>query len=138
MRDRWFKCKLKPPKKQPLHPTFIWIAPQNHTNFKDNTERRLFSRALDTAVEYHDSTFSLRLRKVWDIKDPTLFKSRDNKYTSAGYTAYWNAVDKAVKFADTLLMKKELSKFDKKQNNSKDQQQHSGHQHHDKYQWRQN
>ena len=48
---KWLMCQFdrliktqkeylpKKSKKQPLQPMFIWIAPPNHKNFKDNTER---------------------------------------------------------------------------------------------------
>ena len=42
--------------------------------------------------------------------DKALFNASDNKFTTKGFTAYWEAVDKVVKFADTLLLKKEAHK----------------------------
>ena len=62
-------------------------------------------------AKYHDNTYSLELKKIWDPNDPTLFCKIDRKYTAQGYTAYWEAVDKAVKYAETLLFKKEAKKM---------------------------
>ena len=43
-----------------------------------------------------------------------LFSADSKKFTSTGYKTYWNAVDKSVKFADTLLAKKEYMNQQKK------------------------
>ena len=47
--------------------------------------------------------------------DSHLFNAEDKKFTDIGYKSYWNAVDKTVKFAHTLLLKKEALASQKKQ-----------------------
>ena len=54
----------KKAKKNPIEPMFIWIIPPTNCNFKDNPERRLFGRALEKAVAFHEHTFALELKKA--------------------------------------------------------------------------
>ena len=80
----------------------------------------------------HANTFSVQLKKIWDPKDKSLYNRDEKSYTAAGYTAYWNAVDKAVKFTDTILLKKEeikKQKDEKKIHNSNKR-------HFDKFHWK--
>ena len=49
---------------------------------------------MSNIAQFHDNTYSLELKKVWDYSDPTLYSSEDKRYTSAGYKIYWEAVDK--------------------------------------------
>ena len=70
---------------------------------------------------FHESTF-LKLIKVWDYDDSSLYNKEEKKLTSKGYISYWEAVDKAVKFADTILLKKDMLK--KKKNQIQDQARH--------------
>ena len=93
-------------KKNPLEPRFLWIIPPQHINFPDNEARENFASSLENAVMYHTSSHALELKKIWDPEDPTLFIKTDKKYSAQGLTSYWNAVDKAVKYVDTLLLKK--------------------------------
>ena len=99
----------------------IWIKPPENTNFANNKLRRRFSAALDKCVTYHDHTYALELKKGLDKDDSSLYNKSDRRFTSAGYKSYWGAIDKTIKFADTLLLKKEESKTKKeaRKDNSK-------------------
>ena len=58
--------------------------------------------------------YALQLKKTWMEDDSHLFNAEDKKFTDIGYKSYWNAVDKTVKFAHTLLLKKEALASQKK------------------------
>ena len=76
--------------------------------------RSKFNRALNTAASFHDNTHVLELKKGWDMRDSSLFLKEESRYTSTGLTTYWEAVDKTVKYTDTILFKK-LEKREKQQ-----------------------
>ena len=65
-------------------------------------------------MKYHINTYSLELKKVWDESDSSLYASKDKKLTANDYLTYWEAVDRSIKYANTLLMKKEEQKQQKK------------------------
>ena len=90
-------------------PYFIWIQPLVHRNFKNNQLREKFAVCLEKTATYHENTFALPLKKVWDENDSALFSATDNKFTANSYISYWEAVDQTVRYADTLLLKKESS-----------------------------
>ena len=98
------------PLKARSYPTMIWIAPPSHRNFCNNELRKNFTRALEKCASYHNKTFALHLKKSWEENDSALFNADDNRLTVAGYKSYWSGVDKALKFANTLLLKKEERK----------------------------
>ena len=112
--------------KRAEYPTFVWIEPPQHTSFRDsqNTAREEFTAALRSEVSYHTNTFVLQLKKVWDYDDTSLYNRDDKKYTSKGLIDYWLSVDKAVKYCDTILMKKEAKRKFKKENTNTSK--HSG------------
>ena len=91
-------------------PRIIWIIPPSHTNMRNNTQREAFGEALQNTTEKYDRHYAVALKKIWDENDPTLFSASDLKYSSEGFKLYWNAVDKAIKYVDTLLIKKEVNK----------------------------
>ena len=98
--------------RKPHQPVFLWIEPPTHASFRstDNFHRLEFSKAMQKAVSFHADMYSLQLKKVWDPNDPTLYNSEDKKPTAQGYITYWASVDEAIKFTNTLLLKKEDDK----------------------------
>ena len=97
-------------KKNPDHPMVIWIEPPCHDSFRDNKFRKEFGLVLANNVQYHENHFSVKLIKAWNEDDSTLFDPQDRKFTAQGYITYWEAIDKAVKYVDTILVKKEAQK----------------------------
>ena len=95
--------------KKTNEPVFIWIWTPIHRKFVNNHQREKFWICLEKCAAYHDNTYSLKLKKVWDKNDVSLFNNDDKKFTAAGFKAYWIAIDTMVKYADTLLLKKELA-----------------------------
>ena len=104
------KERLPVKAKRPNEPTIIWISPPTHKNFKDNELREQFQNVLEQCCSHHNNTYTVKLIKDWSDDDELLFNRTDKKFTAAGYKTYWNAVDKAVKYVDTLLLKKEARK----------------------------
>ena len=51
----------------------------------------------------HANVYTLALKKVWDEKDKNLFMSR---FTAEGYKYYWEAVDKTIRYFDSVILKK--------------------------------
>ena len=100
------KDRLPNKAKKAAYPHFIWIEPPLNDNFNNNESRRKFNRALNTVTALHQNTSVLQLKKVWSEHDLQLYLQKEDRYTSSGLHSYWEAVDKAIKYADTLLMKK--------------------------------
>ena len=86
---------------------WIWIQPPMHANFPNNYWWSQFSRALEKCAVYFDRTYALQLKKVWEEDNKFLYSKDDQKFTVEGYKTYWCAVDKAIRFANTLMLKKE-------------------------------
>ena len=105
----------KKAKKAIDHPVFVWIQPLTHQDFTNNGLRRVFSDSLASCVTDHKNTFAVPLKKIWDHEDPSLYNKIDNKLTVQGYLSYWNAVNKTVKYVDTLLLKKATMKAKNKE-----------------------
>ena len=101
--------------KRENQPNVIWIEPPMHDAFQNNQLHLLFGRSLEKIVSFQEKNFSLQLKKSWDPRNRALFNAEDHRYTTLGFETYWDAVDKAIKFADTLLLKKEALKKAKQQ-----------------------
>ena len=50
------------------------------------------------------------LKKVWDSKNLNFFLESSQRYTAEGLTAYWEAVDRTVRYYDSVLLKKQDKK----------------------------
>ena len=115
-----------PPRAQRKHfPQFIWIKAPVHNNFSNNAERIKFNSALTNMVKFHANTSVLELKKGWDPENHNLFDSYSRRYTREGFSSYWAAIDKMVKFADTILIKKQMKTLERertKQSSIKQQQ----------------
>ena len=88
------------------YPTIIGIEAPLHDNFVNNVIRMKFNKALEMVCQFHNDVYPLRLKKIWDGQDNSLFSHDEVRYTFNGLRAYWEAVDKTVKFADTILLQK--------------------------------
>ena len=107
--DRTIACHkdyLDDKSKKENYPLFLWIQAPRHKSFSNNAERIKFNKCLDRMSSYHANTRSLQLKKIWDAEDSTLFVKESRRFTAKGLDAYWEAVDKTIKYCDTLLMKK--------------------------------
>ena len=87
-------------------PKVIWIEAPLHNNFSNNQDRIKFNKALNDIVLFHDDMFALKLKKIWNPHDASLYSAEFRRYTAEFYAAYWTAIDCTVKFADTILFKK--------------------------------
>ena len=88
------------------HPWVIWIEPTLHDNFPNNETRFCFIQAMNDAAKKYSNFTVLKLKKVWDPQDSNLYLRDTPRFTTQGYNAYWDAVDKTVKYVDTILTKK--------------------------------
>ena len=105
--------------KSTIFPKVVWILPPLHTNFNNNTQRSKFGKEVEKMAVYHENVYALALKKIWDEHDTKLFVKETDRFTSDGYKRYWEAVDKTVKYADTILFKKQ--KIQKKKSPKKPQ-----------------
>ena len=82
------------------------MEPPLHRGFRNNDGRKKFISALKTASKLHENVSTLALVKVWNPDDHSLYLEHEARYTVDGLRFYWEAVDKAVRYADTILYKK--------------------------------
>ena len=102
------KERLPQKAKRAAEPVFIWIEPPLHDSIwsKENDLRSQFGRALASVASLHENTHALKLKKGWDESDRSLYNRDECRFTAAGLISYWKAVDKTMKYANTLLLKK--------------------------------
>ena len=109
--------------KKSNYPQIVWIHAPTHDNFKNNIMRMKFNSAIDSTILFHENTWSLQLKKVWDPHSHSLFNKEGNKFTIEGIKAYWEAVDKTIRFLDTILLKRPVKpKTPKRQENKGESQ----------------
>ena len=82
------------------------MAPSTHDNYEEiNYQlRKKFTKSLENAVKNHDKAVSLRLKTVWNPKDLKLFSYREKRFTQAGWTAFWESIDKSIQYFDSKLI----------------------------------
>ena len=100
------KDYLEAKSKKQDYPHMLWIQAPYHDNFANNTERSKFNQSLVRMAKYHQNTSALELKKIWNHSDSNLYVREARRYTTRGYAAYWEAIDKTVKFCDTIVLKK--------------------------------
>ena len=69
-----------------------------------------FNKTINKLALQYDNTWSLQLKKIWDPQDHSLVTLDRNRFTVQGYQKYWEAVDKTLKYVDTILLKKPMKK----------------------------
>ena len=85
-------------------PHVIWIVPPFHSFFPDNPQRAKLGKALDNTVVLFKNMWSLKLKKIWDSQDSSLYIKDAGRFTATGLMTYWMAVDRTIKFWDTQLI----------------------------------
>ena len=95
-------AKMK--KNRPGWPFILWMAPSLHTSYEehDHLMRRKFTKCLEKIARNNKNTAALRLKNSWDKQDKSLFDG--SKFTPAGWNAYWQSMDQAVKYFDEYIM----------------------------------
>ena len=87
-------------------PQILWIQAPEHQNFNDNDQRRKFNKSLEEVCQFHNNVHALMLKRVWDPKDGNLFLADSQRFTTDGLKCYWEAVDRTVRYFDSVLLKK--------------------------------
>ena len=97
------------PKKarKPDQPHFMWIEAPYHISFQNNSLRAKFNRALQNMAKFNESHMVMQLKKGWIENDGNLFNGENRRYTVDGLKAYWLAVDKTVRYVDTIYLRKD-------------------------------
>ena len=126
-----YKAELPARALKANYPQLIWIEAPYHKNFKNNESREIFNKIVSKTTHKCDFTTTLQLKKIWNEENRGLYLRDEDRYTSDGYTAYWQAVDRTVKFADTILFRK-ITRPPVQKRDDRDQH------HHDKFHWRRN
>ena len=82
----------------------LWIVPPFHSGFPDNSQCAKFSKALDTTAALYPNMWALKLKKIWNPEDTSLYLQESARFTATRLMSYWMAVDRTVKFWDTALV----------------------------------
>ena len=109
-----YKEKLPTKAKRDFFP-HIWISPPDHISFPDRIVWAKFVESLEKVVAPFDEMCTLKLKKIWDPEDPTLYIPERCSYSQIGLLRYWSSVDAAVKFWDRTLNEILLKKTKEKQ-----------------------
>ena len=46
---------------------------------------------------------------MWDPSEKSLYNREECRFTAAGMSLYWKAVDKSIRYVNTLLLKKKAN-----------------------------
>ena len=101
-----YKEKLPNCSKRGDFPSTLWVLPPLHKNFPEiwNLHCKKFVKCLETIVQLNKEMGTLKMLKIWDPEDYTLF--RDKCFTAAGLQAYWNSIDSTFHHWDTFIFVK--------------------------------
>ena len=88
------------------YPHIIWIQCPEHENFSNNSQRFEFNHCLQEIIHFHPNVSTLELKKVWNTKNGNLYIKECQRYTAEGYRDYWEAVDRTVRYCDSIVLKK--------------------------------
>ena len=88
------------------YPTFIWMAPHQHTNFTTNDLRMKIDKVLKNTTTTHHGHTMMRLKKYSDFNNRSLFQA--GAYTNHGWETFWSSIDSAIQFWDRHLSPKNI------------------------------
>ena len=103
-----FKENLPLKSKREGYPHLLWILAPLHDKFYNNSQREKFNRCVEDMAKFHVNVICLELKKVWNSTDSALVDR--GKITSEGLKNYWEAVDKTVRYCDSVMLKKRFAK----------------------------
>ena len=105
-----FKDNLPAKCKKDGYPHFLWILAPLHKKLSDENynARITFNQCVEDTCKFHVNVSSLELKKVWDPQDGTLIQRE--KFTAEGYKKYWDAIDRTVRYCDSVVIKKKSTK----------------------------
>ena len=89
---------------KPKWPQFLWIQVPEHINFKNNALRFKFNWCLEETTKLHSNCAMLMLKKVWNPDDINFYYN--DRFTQDGYRAYWEAIDRTMRYFDSVLLRK--------------------------------
>ena len=89
-------------------PQFLWIQAPLHQNFRNNNLRHKFNKSLEEVCKLYANTISLMLKKVWDPQNLNLYNGDTQCFSVQGYTDYWEAVDRTIRYFDLVVLKKQF------------------------------
>ena len=101
------KDKLPLKAKRKGEPYLVWIELPKHKNFRNNHLREKFNVCLRNMAKLNFKTSVLGLKKVWDESDGSYFIQDSDRFTTLGYSKYWEAVDRTIRYADTTFLLKQ-------------------------------
>ena len=87
-------------------PYIFWIQAPLHTNFSNNLARIKFNKSLETITQFHENIQALELKKGWEPENGNFYLLESRRFTADGLGAYWAAVDKTIRYADMIFIKK--------------------------------
>ena len=104
-------------------PYFLWIEPTLHKIYGDNGVRKLFNAVLHKVNNENDDFIVVNLQG-WDENDASLFLERERRYSITGLKTLWNAVDRAIMYADGKMLRNHGKTLQEvfKQNNQKNEE----------------
>ena len=109
-----FKENLPAKARKEFYPHILWILAPDHNNFKNNQERFKFNKSVEDSCRFHCNINCLELKKVWNNRDDGLFSKEFQRFTADGYKKYWEAVDRTIRYCDSVVLKGKREKITKK------------------------
>ena len=121
--------------KKATYPHFLWIQAPMHKNFPNNTARNKFNIALQKNTALYENASCLELKMIWDDKEESLFFDDCDRFPSRGIITYWQAVEAAVRYCDTILTRGKMPR--KQEHSQHNVSKHARHMHQsDQFHWK--
>ena len=86
-------------------PYVIWILPSLHISYNDFELRKKFIRSLRIAAKNYDNMGVISLKQGWNWKDDQIFNKTTQKFKRNGLNILWNSIDRAMRYADTKMIR---------------------------------
>ena len=95
------------PKKAKRETKVVWLVPTLHQNYynHENQLRIVFGQSLLSYTRRVENNLALELKQIWDESENGLYMLEQRRFTSDGLVAFWRALDRTIRYADTIINK---------------------------------
>ena len=97
------------PKKGRRNTHVLWIIPTDHAEYrsKNRLKRQLFGSCMVRQAKMQSRMRALQLKQIWDENNRDFYIKEARRYTADGLVAFWQAIDRTVRFYDFIVSKNE-------------------------------
>ena len=79
------------------YPQTYWVAIPCHMNFKNNPQRSVFMKCMESIFKNRENHRIIRMKEHWNYEKDDLVNDK-GRLTSVGKDTYWQSIDAALKY----------------------------------------